>query len=710
MYLITGGAGLIGGQIVRALNAEGVEDIIVADDPNDATKARNLRYRRVAEHIGKSELRARIRKDDLPSLTAILHQGARADTLSADEAFLKDNNVTASVELLELALRRSTPFIYASSVAVHGNRAVTGNAQALNAYARTKLELDEHVRGVLPLASSTVVGLCYANVYGPGERHKGRMASMAFRLYRQIVETGVARLFAGTDGFAPGAQRRDFVYVEDVARICLALARGPVQRAIVDVGTGRSRTFNELAELLIDAVGTGRIEYIPLDPALEGRYQSAVDVELDGLRDLGVGVPSTQLEEGIVRAVAAWRREDRNDLSPIHDFASKLTQPAAIEHLRSYVSWERARRAGEPTEAPEVGPLSINLDLTTSCNYRCDHCVDLPILNTGIRHDHDCLQASLTTMVERGLKSVILIGGGEPTLHPRFSATVRHAKELGLQLGIVTNGSRLERVLEVADLLAERDWVRLSLDAGADATFQAMHRPRKPIALEEICAGVPALKHANSAVQIGYSFIVVWQGSEANGAAIHENVGEMVAAARLAKAHGFDYISFKPFLERSEDNNAELVGRACEGDVIAQIHRHLDEARELADDSFSVVESTNLKVFLNGTHRDFTYQPAQCHMTFFRQVLSPLGVFNCPVYRNVRAARIGDKDAYDTPEAGQATVSDTLSVIQSFDASQRCRQVTCLYNRANWYIEELIEEPDILSHLGTGDDRLDLFL
>lgn len=411
------------------------------------------------------------------------------------------------------------------------------------------------------------------------------------------------------------------------------------------------------------------------------------------------------------------------ELSLIHDFAAKLTQPSVVDRLRAYVLFQRdyrlGRSRGDSHEAllhnvPALAPLSINLDLTTACNYRCDHCVDFDILNKPTRYDDQCLFDSLAVLAEHGLRSVIIIGGGEPTLYPRFAAAIRHLKSLRLKVGIVTNGGRLDRVLEVADALEAGDWVRLSLDAGTDATFQAMHRPRRPITLEQICSSVPLIKQANPRVSVGFSYIVVWRGCTANDAAIHENVDEMVSAARLAKEHSFDYISFKPFLTRAEENNAEVVGLVQQSElleqVVAAIRRNVDEAKELNDDRFTVVESTNLKVLENGTYRNYTEQTRNCHMTFFRQVMSPLGLYNCPVYRNVPQAKVGQKDGYATHAELVNTSRRTLHLIDSFNASAECREVTCLYNHANWFIEDLIEHPDKLDELEDSAERHDYFL
>jgi organic radical activating enzyme len=423
------------------------------------------------------------------------------------------------------------------------------------------------------------------------------------------------------------------------------------------------------------------------------------------------------------------QRERRADdgqpaLSPLHDFMRKLRQPAVIEQLRAYVRWQAAWRTGYRQgmsfehaleSAPDHAPLSINLDATTACNYRCDHCVDMDILNTGIRFDHERLKDSLDQLAAKGLRSVIIIGGGEPTVYPGFTDLVGHLKGLGIQLGIVTNGSRMDRVEAVADALDGADWVRLSLDSGTNETFATMHKPhRESITLDWICDQIPAVKARNPALQIGFSFIIAWNECRANDADIIDNVEEIVPAARLAREHGFDYISYKPFLIRAQSNNAEIVELSRDGQpvdpVMARIRIQVDQAKTLQTDSFRVVESTNLRVFENGSHRDYCDQPRNCHMQFFRQVLSPLGIYNCPVYRHVPHALLGGKHACSTAQGQRETLHNTLRLIESFDASRECQEVTCLYNDANWFIEDLVRNPDKLDALEASGDRGDYFL
>ncbi len=400
------------------------------------------------------------------------------------------------------------------------------------------------------------------------------------------------------------------------------------------------------------------------------------------------------------------------ELTPIHDFAGKLRHPELLPRLKEYVRWQ-ARRRGildsldaveEAAESvPPYAPVSINLDITTACNYQCDHCVDKEILNKPIKYAQDRLLASLELMAKRGLKSVIVIGGGEPTVYRHFTETVRFMKELGLQVAVVSNGSRLHKIAEVAEVFDENDWVRLSLDAGSNDTFVRMHKPRKAITLDAICEGVRPIKEINDRFPIGFSFIITWKGATIHDASIVENIHEIEMAAERAKRYGFDYIAYKPFLTRAERNNAEVVDLKESDDhfdrVIAIIRERVDRAKQLADERFRVYETPNLKVLENRSFRDYTQQPHTCHMQFFRQVLSPLGLYNCPVYRNQPHGYLGTKDAYVDGEAFERTRAQTAKLISHFDATEECKEVTCLYNHVNHWIEALVRNPALLDEI-----------
>lgn len=411
------------------------------------------------------------------------------------------------------------------------------------------------------------------------------------------------------------------------------------------------------------------------------------------------------------------------ELTPIHDFASKLRQDDILPRLKEYVRWQSHLRgtldgsavAPEDLRVPDYAPVSINLDITTACNFACDHCVDMDILNTGIKYNHEKLLESIRLMSERGLKSVIVIGGGEPTVYPKFSDTIRFMKKLGLQVSVVSNGSGMHRIAEVAELLDENDWVRLSLDSASDEVFQAMHKPKKKITLDDICAQVPEVKKINPRFPIGFSFIVTWKGALINDTKVIENIHEIVDGAKRAKQYEFDYIAYKPFLTRAETNNAEIVDLSQTDnhfdDTVKRIRASVDEAKKLATSNFRVIETTNLKVLENRSTKDYTEQPHQCHMQFFRQVLSPLGMYNCPVYRNQPHGKLGGKEAYATPDENEQTRTKTADLIRTFDATHECKEVTCLYNHANWWIEDLIEHPEKLEGIeARNDGPLDFFL
>jgi MoaA/NifB/PqqE/SkfB family radical SAM enzyme len=399
-------------------------------------------------------------------------------------------------------------------------------------------------------------------------------------------------------------------------------------------------------------------------------------------------------------------------IAPIHDFSRKLMHPGLRPAVFEYVAWRREVRAARAAGAaepplPHIGPLSVNLDLTTACNYACDHCIDWDALNLAVRHDEAELLAALRNLAARGLKSVILIGGGEPTVHPAFGAIVRFLKqELRVQVAVVSNGSRNEKIAEVADCFTRGDWVRLSLDAGSNATFQSMHKPKgKGVTLDEICERAGAIKRANPAVHLGFSFVITWRGAQRDEVRVEENLHEMEMAAQRARESGFDYISFKPFLTRAAAGAEILDPAQAEEEqerIRSRIRDGLLAAARHENSAFRVVESTNLRVFLDGTWREFTRQPHECHMQALRQVLSPLGTFNCPAHRGVAKARIGGKAAWAGD--GAEGVAGTLRVLDRFDAAHECREVTCLYNPVNHYLEKWIASDDALD--GAAPDEM----
>jgi ADP-L-glycero-D-manno-heptose 6-epimerase len=301
---VTGGAGFIGSNIVAALNAAGHENILVVDDLSDGTKFVNIADLKISDYVDMNEFLSRIKAGaNVGRVSAIFHQGACSDTTEWDGRLMLDNNYEYSKHLLNYSLARQIPFLYASSASVYGDGSVFNedpvNERPLNLYAYSKTLFDRYVRRHLPDARSQVVGLRYFNVYGPREQHKGKMASVAWHFDRQLGETGIARLFEGCDGYGNGEQRRDFIYVADIAAVNLWLHDSPGVSGIFNLGTGKSQTFNDVARAVIDFHGRGKIEYIPFPANLQGRYQSFTEADMSALRAAGYDQPFRTVEQGV---------------------------------------------------------------------------------------------------------------------------------------------------------------------------------------------------------------------------------------------------------------------------------------------------------------------------------------------------------------------------------------------------------------------------
>ena len=260
-------------------------------------------------------------------IEAILHQGACSNTLEDDGVYMMDNNFQYTKEVLRFAIAQGAALVFASTAAVYGLSGpghftpTLENERPLNVYGFSKLAFDHYFRNRLALdeVPITAVGLRYFNVYGPREQHKGRMASVVHHFAKQMKETGKVRLFAGSGGYGDGEQRRDFVYVRDLARMNLFFAQiGPyapkageerkLYRGVVNAGTGVSRSFNDVARALMAVHGEAAIEYIPFPADLEGRYQHFTEADLTGLRALGCNLAMTGLEEGIAETCATLRK------------------------------------------------------------------------------------------------------------------------------------------------------------------------------------------------------------------------------------------------------------------------------------------------------------------------------------------------------------------------------------------------------------------
>lgn len=324
MIVVTGGAGFIGSNLVRALNQCGYDNILVVDDLTDGDKFVNLVGLRIADYMHKDEFRAALRTAALPRLEAVLHQGACSDTTERDGHFMMDNNYRVSLELFQFCQAQRVPLLYASSAAVYGggrNYVEDVSHEApLNVYGYSKYLFDQVVRRHLGRLSAPVVGLRYFNVYGPGEQHKGRMASVGYHHFHQFRCNGSVQLFGGWDGYADGGQMRDFIFVDDVAAVNLFFLEHPGVSGIFNCGTGRAQSFNDVAQAVVNTlrgvegqaaldllalVEQQLLRYVAFPDDLKGRYQSYTQADLTQLRQAGYDKPFMDVQAGVHQYVIA---------------------------------------------------------------------------------------------------------------------------------------------------------------------------------------------------------------------------------------------------------------------------------------------------------------------------------------------------------------------------------------------------------------------
>jgi ADP-L-glycero-D-manno-heptose 6-epimerase len=321
-YVVTGAAGFIGSRIVEALNRAGVTDIIAVDNLSRSAKVANLTRLEIADFIDKGEFLQRLDSFD-GAVEALLHQGACSDTMELDGRYMMENNYRYSKTLLDWCQEAEVPLLYASSGSVYGASADFREERAcerpLNVYGYSKFLFDQLVRRTLPGKSAQIAGFRYFNVYGPNEAHKGRMASVAFHAYHQLLATGKVQLFEGSAGYGNGEQRRDFIHVDDVVDVNLWFLEHREVSGIFNCGTGRAQTFNQLAAAAVNAMqGTehssrelasrGLIEYIPFPEGLKERYQSFTEADLTRLRAAGYRGEFRTVEHGVASYVAELKR------------------------------------------------------------------------------------------------------------------------------------------------------------------------------------------------------------------------------------------------------------------------------------------------------------------------------------------------------------------------------------------------------------------
>jgi ADP-L-glycero-D-manno-heptose 6-epimerase len=319
MYIVTGGAGFIGSAVIWKLNAMGCDDIVVVDNLASSDKWKNLVNRRYAEYIHRDVFLDLVSgeglKKRLPGrVEALIHMGACSATTERNADYLMRNNLEYSQTLCRFALGNDIRFINASSAATYGDgsRGFDDDQDGLdllkplNMYGYSKHLFDLWARrnGLF----NSIIALKFFNVYGPNEYHKNDMRSMANKAFQQITEIGRVRLFRSehTD-YGDGEQRRDFVYVKDCAEIIWWLLENKEVNGLFNIGTGRARSWNDLARCVFRAMDRPEnIEYVDMPKELAAGYQYFTEASMKRLAEAGYARPMTPLEDGVSDYVRSY--------------------------------------------------------------------------------------------------------------------------------------------------------------------------------------------------------------------------------------------------------------------------------------------------------------------------------------------------------------------------------------------------------------------
>ena len=324
MIVVTGGAGFIGSNIVAELARRGTPDILVCDRLGDGEKWRNLASAEIAGMVAPEDLFDFLEAAGKRT-EAVIHMGAISDTTESDVDFLVEHNVRFTLALWDWCCVNAVRLIYASSAATYGDGTAgfddeeTPDALArlrpLNAYAWSKHVIDRRIVRLMAddgRQPSQWVGLKFFNVFGPGEFHKGTMRSVALQLCETAAAGGPAKLFRShRDDYADGEQKRDFIYVKDCVDVVLWLLEHPGVSGLFNLGTGRARSFNELAAAVFAALDLPpHITYRDTPAPIRAKYQYFTEARMDRLRTAGYDRSFRSLEDGIADYVGSYLTTD----------------------------------------------------------------------------------------------------------------------------------------------------------------------------------------------------------------------------------------------------------------------------------------------------------------------------------------------------------------------------------------------------------------
>jgi ADP-L-glycero-D-manno-heptose 6-epimerase len=303
MYIVTGGAGFIGSNILKGLNERGISDILVVDNLTRGQKSRNLAELNFVDYMDKDEFITNfLEKKINKKIDAVFHYGGCSNTTETNGRYLMDVNYSYSKKVLHQCIENKIPFFYASSAAVYGNSLVFKEdpiyEKPITMYGFSKLQFDRYVRS-LGKIESQVVGFRYFNVYGPREKHKEKKASVMLHFRTLINKDESIKLYGAYDGYNAGEQKRDYIYIDDVVSVNLWCLDHPEVSGIFNVGTGEAKSFNQVAKAIIAFYNHGQITYIPFPDDLKKAYQSFTQADTSLLRASGYTKPFIPIEAGI---------------------------------------------------------------------------------------------------------------------------------------------------------------------------------------------------------------------------------------------------------------------------------------------------------------------------------------------------------------------------------------------------------------------------
>ncbi len=319
MIVVTGAAGFIGSCLVSRLNHGGYKDIVVVDDFSRADKIKNLQGKIFSKEIHRDVFPQWLRENQR-LVQFVFHLGARTDTTEFDKEIFDRLNLNYSKSVWNICTEYGIPLVYASSGATYGggefgyddNHSLVEKLHPLNPYGESKNEFDKWV-----LKQDRKIGfwagLKFFNVYGPNEYHKGRMASVVFHAYNQIKQTGKAKLFRSHNPkFKNGEQLRDFIYVKDVTAVCIWFLRTRKHSGIYNLGSGKARTFLDLANSVFSALEKKpEIEFVDTPADIRDKYQYFTEAKMEKLRSVGCDVKFHSLEDGVNDYVKNYLKQNK---------------------------------------------------------------------------------------------------------------------------------------------------------------------------------------------------------------------------------------------------------------------------------------------------------------------------------------------------------------------------------------------------------------